>query len=124
MEKKKKNRLYKSFQYALEGIWTGIRQERNMRIHCGAVILVVFAGIFLKLSLTEWCLCFILFGLILALELMNTALESVVDLVTEEYRPLAKKAKDTAAGAVLVAAVMAAVVGCMLFLPKIFLLFV
>lgn len=124
MEKKKKNPLYKSFRYAFEGVLVGIRQERNMKIHCLAVVLVVLAGIFLHISVTEWCICLILFGLILALELVNTAVEAVVDLVTDEYRPLAKRAKDTAAGAVLIAAVMAAIVGGILFLPKIYFLFV
>lgn len=123
MGNKKKNALYKSFGYALEGVAVGIRQERNMKIHCAAAVLVVLAGIFFRLSATEWCLCLILFGLILALELVNTAVEAVVDLVTEEYKPLAKRAKDTAAGAVFIAAVMAAIVGCILFLPKIWTLF-
>ena len=61
----------------------------------------------------------LLFGLILSLELVNTALEAVVDLVTEERRPLAKLAKDTAAGAVLIAAIMAAGVGLLIFVPKV-----
>lgn len=123
MENKKKNAIYKSFGYALEGIAVGIKQERNMKIHCGAAVLVILAGTFFRLSAAEWCLCFILFGLILALELVNTAVEAVVDLVTEEYKPLAKRAKDMAAGAVLIAAVMAVIVGCILFLPKIWTLF-
>lgn len=84
MGNKKKNALYKSFGYALEGVAVGIRQERNMKIHCAAAVLVVLAGIFFRLSATEWCMCLILFGLILALELVNTAVEAVVDLVTEE----------------------------------------
>ncbi len=60
-----------------------------------------------------------LFGLVIALELVNTAIESVVDLVTTERKPLAKTAKDTAAGAVLVAAIMAAIVGLIIFVPRI-----
>lgn len=73
----------------------------------------------MKLSITEWCICLVLFGVILALELVNTAIEAVVDLVTEEYRPLAKLAKDTAAGAVLIASIMAAGTGILIFLPKV-----
>lgn len=91
-----------------------------MRIHLTAAILVTAAGTLLRISVTEWMLCLILFGLIMSLEMVNTALEAVVDLVTEEYRPLAKKAKDTAAGAVLISAIMAAVIGLIIFLPKIF----
>ena len=119
MKKKKKNPLYKSFGYAFEGIFTGIKKERNMKIHCLAMLCVVVAGFFMKISVTEWCICLILFGLILSLELVNTAGEAVVDLVTEEKKPLAKIAKDTAAGAVLIAAIMAAGVGLIIFVPKI-----
>ena len=72
----------------------------------------------LHLGALEWCICLGLFGLVMALELVNTAVESVVDLVTSEYKPLAKIAKDTAAGAVLIAAIMAAIVGLIIFVPK------
>ena len=89
-----------------------------MKIHCGFSVLVVIAGIILKLSITEWCICLTLFGLVMALELVNTSVEAVVDLVTEERKPLAKIAKDTAAGAVLIAAIMAAIIGCIIFIPK------
>ena len=89
-----------------------------MKIHCAAAVLVVIAGAVLGISTTEWCICFLLFGLIMSLELVNTAVEAVVDLVTEEKKPLAKLAKDTAAGAVLIAAIMAAVTGVIIFLPK------
>lgn len=118
MDSGKKNPLYKSFQYAFEGIIAGIKKERNMKIHCTAMVLVIIAGIVVKLSAVKWCICFVLFGLILGLELVNTAVEAVVDLVTEEQRPLAKLAKDTAAGAVLIAAIMAAVAGCIIFIPE------
>lgn len=119
MGKKRKQPLWKSFRYAFEGIGTGVRKERNMKIHCAVAALVVLAGLWLGLSAVEWCICFGLFGLILALELVNTAVEAVVDLVTEEKKPLAKLAKDTAAGAVLIAAIMAAAAGLIIFLPKI-----
>lgn len=118
MNKQKKNPLYKSFGYAFEGIFTGIKKERNMKIHCAVMILVIIAGILFRLPAYKWCLCFILFGLIMALELVNTAVEAVVDLVTEEKKPLAKIAKDTAAGAVLITAIMAAVTGLILFVPE------
>lgn len=117
MKKGKKNPLGKSFGYAFEGIWTGIRKERNMRIHCLAVILVTAAGTFSGLTAMEWCICLLLFGMVISLELVNTAVEAVVDLVTEEKKPLAKIAKDTAAGAVLFTAVMAVIIGCIIFIP-------
>ena len=115
MDSQKKDPLYKSFGYAFEGIGTCIKKERNMKIHCAAAVI---AGVILKISSLEWCICLTLFGLIMALELVNTAVEAVVDLVTEERKPLAKIAKDTAAGAVLIAAIMAAIAGIIIFLPK------
>ena len=117
MDSQKKDPLYKSFGYAFEGIGTCIKKERNMKIHCAAAILVVIAGVILKISSLEWCICLTTL-LIMALELVNTAVEAVVDLVTEERKPLAKIAKDTAAGAVLIAAIMAAIAGIIIFLPK------
>lgn len=114
----KKDPLYKSFGYAFQGIFHTIRTERNIKIHCVIAVLVTIFGIWLQISRTEWMICFILFGLILALELVNTAIEATVDLCTEERRPLAKKAKDAAAGAVLIAAIFAAVIGLMIFVPR------
>lgn len=119
MKMEKKDPLYRSFGYAFQGIFTCVRKERNMKIHCVAAVLVVIAGVILKISAIEWCICLALFGLVMALEHVNTAVEAVVDMVTEEYHPLAKVAKDTAAGAVLIAAIMAAIAGCIIFLPKI-----
>lgn len=118
MKKTGKNPLYKSFGYAFEGIFAGIRGERNMKIHCFAAVCVIVAGVLFHISVTEWCICLVLFGLILSLELVNTAIEAVVDFVTEDKKPLAKLAKDTAAGAVLIAAVMAAMAGLLIFVPK------
>ena len=114
----KKDPLYKSFGYAFQGIFNTIRTERNIKIHCAAAILVTIFGIWLQISKTEWMICFILFGLILALELVNTAVEATVDLFTEERKALAKKAKDAAAGAVLIVAIFAAVIGILIFIPK------
>ena len=120
---KKKGPLIKSFGYAFEGLFAVIKKERNMKIHCTAAILVVIFGLFLEISKTEWIICFLLFGMIMALECVNTAVEAVVDLVTEEIHPKAKLAKDAAAGAVLIAAIFAALVGLMIFIPKLLLLF-
>ena len=117
MKKNRKNSLYESLGYAFEGIWTGIRKERNMKIHCLAIICVTLAGTLLHITATEWCICLLLFALVAALELVNTAVEAVVDLVTEEKKPLAKIAKDTAAGAVLSAAIVSVIIGCIIFLP-------
>lgn len=119
MPGRKKNSLRKSFGYAFSGIWTGIRKERNMKIHCTALLLVVIAGMIVHLTVTEWYICIILCALVMALELVNTAVEAVVDLVTEEKKPLAKIAKDTAAGAVLIAAIASVIIGLLIFVPHI-----
>lgn len=123
MKKDKKNSLTKSFGYAFEGIWTGIRKERNMKIHCLAVIAVILAGTLFQITAGEWCVCLLLFGLVISLELVNTAVESVVDLVTGDKKPLAKTAKDTAAGAVLFSAIMSVIIGCIIFIPYLLELF-
>ena len=114
----KKNPLYKSFGYAFQGIFACIKKERNIKIHLTMMTLVILARIILKISRTEWLFCLILFALVLSLELVNTAVEACVDLVTEEKKPLAKLAKDTAAGAVLIAAIFAALIGLLIFIPR------
>ena len=112
-----KQELVLSFAYAFRGIFDGIKNERNMMIHYSVVVLVVVFGVTLKLTVTEWGICLILCGMVIALEQVNTAIEAVVDLVTEEHKELARLAKDTAAGAVLVAAITAAIVGGLIFFP-------
>ena len=115
--KKRKKPITESFGYAFEGILTGIRNERNMKIHCVAIIFVTLAGTLFQITATQWCICLLLFALVISLELVNTAVEAVVDLVTEERKPLAKIAKDTAAGAVLFASLAAVIIGCIIFIP-------
>ena len=121
-KKRRVQSISSSFEHAFEGIEVGIG-ERNMKIHCTVAVLVVLFGFILHISVTEWCICLVLFGLIMGLELVNTAIESVVDLATEEYHPLAKRAKDTAAGAVLIASIMAAIAGLIIFIPRLLYLF-
>lgn len=123
MKNSNKISLIESFAYAFQGIGNTILHERNMQIHCCVSVLVVIFGFILHISLTEWLLCIVLFGLVMSLELVNTALEATVDLVTNERRPLAKKAKDAAAGAVLMSAIMAAVIGGIIFFPKLWAMF-
>ena len=80
-------------------------------------------GNIFNITATQWCICLLLFALVASLELVNTAVEAVVDLVTEEKKPLAKIAKDTAAGAVLFAAIISVIIGCIIFLPYLLKLF-
>lgn len=107
-------RLLLSFKYAFEGIISTVLGERNMRIHIVCMIYMYsFLGLtdWFTLSRGDWALIFIANAIVLMGELINTAIEKTVDLVTEERKPLAKKAKDAAAGAVLVGAVFAVCVG-------------
>lgn len=123
MKRNQKNPLTESFRYAFEGIWTGVCKERNMKIHCLAIILVTLAGTLFQITASQWCICLLLFALVASLELVNTAVEAVVDLVTEEKKPLAKIAKDTAAGAVLFSAIVSVIIGCIIFIPYLLELF-
>ena len=109
--------LAESFRYAFAGIAAVIRRERNMKIHLTVTALVIVFGLIFGITRIEWLICIGLFGLVMALEAVNTAVECVVDLVTEEKRPLAKLAKDAAAGALLIAAICAAVIGLIIFVP-------
>ncbi len=110
--------LIRSFGFAFAGIGAMLRTQRNAQIHTAATVVVALAGLFLGASLGEWIALSLSIALVLALEALNTALEAVVDLVSPQPHPLAKKAKDVAAGAVLIGAVGAALVGCLIFLPK------
>ncbi len=113
-------KLLKSFKYAFEGIFTGIKEEQNMKVHIVIMILVIIFGIMLKISTIEWIICIVLFGLVISMELINTAIENTVDLITEEKNPKAKISKDVAAGAVLVSAISSLIIGLIIFIPKIF----
>lgn len=112
-------KLIKSFKYAFEGIFKGIKEEQNMKIHIAIMILVIIFGILFKISKIEWIICIALFGLVISMELVNTAIENTVDLITKEKNEQAKIAKDVAAGAVLVSTIAAATIGLMIFVPKI-----
>ncbi|MEK5038881.1 diacylglycerol kinase family protein [Sporosarcina sp. FSL K6-3457] len=111
-------KFFKAFDYAWSGILYGIKAERNLKFHLLATVIVLVAGLFTGLSVMEWCIVLLLIGGMLALEMMNAAIERVVDLVTMESRPLAKHAKDLAAGAVLIYAIISAVIGWLIFIPK------
>ncbi|MCM1370600.1 MAG: diacylglycerol kinase family protein [Clostridium sp.] len=112
-------RFLNSFKYSVQGLIYAYKNEQSMTIHIIACIAVISLGIFLKISYFEWLVCFILFGLVMATELINTSIEALVDLVTKEYHPLAKIAKDTASAAVFVFSIVAFVSGVIIFLPKI-----
>lgn len=108
-----------SFGHALRGIGVLLRSQVNARIHLVATIIVVVAGVALDLSATDWGLVTLAMVAVWVAEGFNTAIEFLVDLVSPEVRPLAGKIKDVAAGAVLIAAVGAAVVGLLVFVPPV-----
>lgn len=109
----------KGFSYAWQGIRAGTR-GRNFRVMLGVTAAVIVSGYFLKLTTVEWCLVSLAVGLVLGLELVNTAGEKLVDILSPEHDPRYGMIKDLLAGAVLVAAVCAAVLGVFIFWPKIF----
>lgn len=117
--KKLKPSLLKSFYYAFQGIKVNILTERNLAIHFLVMLLVIVCGFVFKISVTEWLICILLFGFVITLELMNTAIETAIDICMPEINPKAKLAKDTSAGAVLVVAIVAVVIGIIIFGPKI-----
>lgn len=115
----KNKKIINSFKYAFEGIITAFKAERNMKIHIAIMLLVIVAGFVFKISITEWFVCILLFSIVIASELFNTAIETVVDMVMPEKNDKAKIAKDISAGAVLVVSIGAAIIGLMIFIPKI-----
>ncbi|HEU4965518.1 MAG TPA: diacylglycerol kinase [Bacilli bacterium] len=113
-------KLIKSFSYAVEGMTYALTTQRNMRIHFALAFLAMIASILFDLSKLEIVLVFFSIIMVIGAELFNTAVEAVVDLVTDDYHPLAKIAKDTAAAAVLMTAVHAVIVGFFVFFDKLF----
>ena len=116
----KSKKLMNSFKYAIQGILSSFKNERNMKIHVFIMILVVSAGIILKINKYEWIVCILCFAIVIGGELFNTAIETVVDMVMPYKNEKAKLAKDVSAGAVLILAMGAAICGLIIFVPKIF----
>jgi diacylglycerol kinase (ATP) len=104
-----------SFRYAVEGIVHVFRTQRHMRFHFIAVVLVLIMGLQFRLSRSDMAILLLVMAGVLVAEMINTAIESVVDMVTQAYHPLAKLAKDIAAGAVFISAITALLVGIILF---------
>ncbi|MGN1371440.1 MAG: diacylglycerol kinase [Candidatus Coprovivens sp.] len=112
-------RFFKSFTYSIEGLKYAYKYEQSMMIHVIATILVIGANILFQVTGIEWLITIIAIGMVLSAELINTAIEAVVDLVTLEIHPLAKIAKDCGSAATFVLAMMAAVIGCVIYIPYI-----
>jgi|WetSurMetagenome_2_1015567.scaffolds.fasta_scaffold149508_1 diacylglycerol kinase len=114
--------LIDSFRNALNGLRYALRTQRNARIHLAASLIVLVLGLWLGLTLIEWCLVITCIGMVWMAELSNTVLENVVDLLSPEYHELAKTAKDVKAGVVVVASLAAALVGLLVLGPRLLLL--
>lgn len=108
------NSFFKSFSFALNGLKISLKQ-RNMKIHISCALLVIALGLYFKITIIHWCILLLCIGAVIALEIINTAIEHLVDLVSPNYNELAGKVKDLAAGAVLVIAIISAIVGCVIF---------
>lgn len=109
----------RSFQFAFQGILYCFLTQCNMKIHIVLAVMALLFGFLLKFSIIEFAILFLTISMVFMAEMFNTAIETIVDLVSPEYHRLAKIAKDVAAGAVLCTAVTAAVIGAVLFIPKI-----
>ena len=114
----KNTNLIKTFNYAIDGIIYTLKSQRNMKIHYAIAILVLFLTLFLNLSRIEIIAVFFSISLVILSEMFNTAIEKTVDLVTTEYNPLAKIAKDVAAGAVLISALNSIMVAYLVFFDR------
>lgn len=105
----------KSFGYALEGFVCAVRTERNIKVMLALGAAAIIAGFALGLDVVSWCIVIICCGMVIFAELVNTAMEAIVDLATQELHPLAKRAKDIAAASVYVLSITAAIVGLLVF---------
>jgi undecaprenol kinase len=114
----KSNNFKDSLGFAIQGLIQVVKYERNFRTHIGFAIAVILAGIWSDLRLMEWLIIILCIAGMLSLELLNSALERVVDLASPKTHELAKQAKDMSAGAVLVFACASAIIGILIFLPK------
>ena len=108
-----------SFQHAFRGLVNLLQYEHNSRIHFVVAIIVIIAGVLLKITSAEWLTIIIVIGLVFITELINTAIEQLADKVEPEFDPIIKKVKDYAAASVLVASIVAVIVGSIIFIPKI-----
>jgi diacylglycerol kinase len=113
-------KLLRSFVYAWRGFLVAVREELNLKIHLLAAVVVVVMGFYYRITSNEWVALTILIAVVICLELINTSIENLTDLVTKEHHPLAGKVKDIAAAAVLVASIVSVIVGIIIFAKYIF----
>lgn len=107
--------LIRSFKVAFKGFFIALKEERNMKIHVAAALVVTALGFYFNITSTEWLAITLTTGLVICTELINSSIENLTDLVTKEKHPLAGKVKDIAAGAVLFASIIAVIVAIIIF---------
>jgi diacylglycerol kinase len=110
--------FWRSFSFAGKGVWHVVRTQRNMKVHLAAALAAIVAGVILRITAADWAAVLAVIGLVLTAETLNTVVEALVDLCTDEYHPTAKAAKDMAAGAVLISSAAAVGVAIAVFLPR------
>lgn len=106
--------------YALAGLRTVLLMERNFRFHLLVMIIVIGLGFVLQVNRLEWFILILVIGFVLVAEMFNSVIERLIDYIKPDIHPEAKKIKDMAAGAVLITAIVSIIVGCMIFIPKLF----
>lgn len=124
LKRQGKSRFIESMGHAIDGISYTTNHERNFRIEIFFAFAVTIASFIFKVSLIEWAILVLVIGMVLALEMINTSIERCVDLVTKDYKELAKIAKDVSAGAVLIMSIFSIIIGIIIFLPKIIQIFI
>lgn len=120
--KERKSRLSIGLRYALAGVLYSLKHERNFKIHVTVFILTMILGAFLKISINEWFAILIVSAVVMQAELLNSAIEKAIDYIKPEIHPKAKVIKDISAGAVLITAMIAFMIGLIIFVPKILLM--
>jgi undecaprenol kinase len=118
-----KRSLSSSFKYAVMGIIRVLKNERSFRIQLIMAAISIILGFLFRISITEWLLILVMICMVLCLEVINTAFELIIDMVTKEYRKIAEHVKDIAAGAVLIASVISLAIGLIIFIPYLVKLF-
>jgi undecaprenol kinase len=117
--KREWGRLFKSFHFAMQGLLHAIKNERNLQIHLIISCFVILMAFLLNFGAAKWTILLLTIGIVVSLELVNTAIEATVNLFTKEFHPQAKIAKDVAAAAVFFFSIIAVLIGLFLFIPPI-----
>ena len=110
-------RFFKSFQYAFQGIRFSLHEQLSIKIEIAAALTVILFAFYFEITKHEWIAVLLCIGLVISMEMVNSAIENLVDLVSPQIHPIAGKVKDIASAAVLVASIVAAAVGVIVFLP-------